>query len=115
MVGWRGLGQAGLGHAHLVEYACEIASDSFRNGGWSVWCTQCTRRHFAPCTFHLAPPAGFLSENASFVEAVEGAGATFVGPPTYAVEKMGDKVESKKFAAAAQARTCPLAWMGQRR
>ncbi|KAL4856779.1 Propionyl-CoA carboxylase alpha chain [Chlorella vulgaris] len=40
------------------------------------------------------PGYGFLSENASFVEAVEGAGATFVGPPTYAVEKMGDKVNT---------------------
>ena len=36
------------------------------------------------------------------MEAVEGAGAAFVGPPMYAVEKMGDKVESKKFAAAAK-------------
>lgn len=36
------------------------------------------------------------------MEAVEAAGATFVGPPTHAVEKMGDKVESKKIAAAAK-------------
>ncbi len=35
------------------------------------------------------------------MEAVEEAGATFVGPPTFAVEKMGDKVESKRFASAA--------------
>lgn len=48
------------------------------------------------------PGYGFLSENAAFVEAVEEAGAAFVGPPMYAVEKMGDKVESKKFAAAAK-------------
>lgn len=38
------------------------------------------------------------------MEAVEEAGATFVGPPTFAVEKMGDKVASKKFAAAATVR-----------
>lgn len=35
------------------------------------------------------------------MEAVEAAGATFVGPPPFAVDKMGDKVASKKFAAAA--------------
>jgi hypothetical protein len=57
-----------------------------------------------PLSLLLTLPAGFLSENAAFVQAVEAAGATFVGPPTYAVEKMGDKVESKKFAKAAGVR-----------
>ncbi|EFN58393.1 hypothetical protein CHLNCDRAFT_55993 [Chlorella variabilis] len=57
------------------------------------------------------PGYGFLSENSHFVEAVEAAGATFVGPPTHAVEKMGDKVESKKIAAAAKVNTIP-GWAG---
>jgi propionyl-CoA carboxylase alpha chain len=57
------------------------------------------------------PSAGFLSENAAFVKAVEEAGATFIGPPVFAVEKMGDKVESKKFAAAAAVNTIP-GWAG---
>ena len=70
------------------------------------------RRHPAPAAHHpFIPPAGFLSENAAFVQAVEAAGATFVGPPTYAVEKMGDKVESKKFAQAAGVRKgCRCRW-----
>lgn len=70
----------------------------------------CTGALRAPASRHCplpppaAAPAGFLSENSSFVDAVEGAGATFVGPPTFAVEKMGDKVASKQFAAAATVR-----------
>lgn len=42
---------------------------------------------------------------------MEDAGAAFVGPPVFAVEKMGDKVESKKFAAAAAVNTIP-GWAG---
>ncbi|KAL4458176.1 hypothetical protein ABPG75_013041 [Micractinium tetrahymenae] len=57
------------------------------------------------------PGYGFLSENPVFAKAVEAAGATWVGPPTFAIEKMGDKVESKKFAAAATVNTIP-GWAG---
>lgn len=64
-----------------------------------------------PPPLHPCAP-GFLSENAAFVEAVEEAGATFVGPPTFAVQKMGDKVASKKFAAAATVRG-GQAWDGR--
>lgn len=64
----------------------------------------CRHGHPAHRNHSAAAAPGFLSENAAFVEAVEEAGATFVGPPTFAVEKMGDKVASKKFAAAATVR-----------
>ena len=50
---------------------------------------------------------GFLSENASFAEACEKAGVTFVGPPSSAMESMGDKIESKKVAANAGVNTIP--------
>ncbi|KDD73232.1 L chain of carbamoyl-phosphate synthase, partial [Helicosporidium sp. ATCC 50920] len=57
------------------------------------------------------PGYGFLSENAAFAGAVEEMGATFVGPPRHAVEAMGDKVESKRFAAQAGVNTIP-GWVG---
>eukprot|EP00752_Nemacystus_decipiens_P004887 g4447.t1 len=53
------------------------------------------------------PGYGFLSENASFAEACERAGVKFVGPPSDAIEKMGDKIASKKIAAKAGVHTIP--------
>ena len=47
------------------------------------------------------PGYGFLSENPKFAEALEKAGVAFIGPPVKAIEAMGDKITSKKLAAAA--------------
>jgi propionyl-CoA carboxylase alpha chain len=47
------------------------------------------------------PGYGFLSENAEFAAAVQGAGLIWVGPPVDAVRAMGSKIESKKVMAAA--------------
>ncbi len=44
----------------------------------------------------IHPGYGFLSENADFARAVEAAGILFVGPPTGAIEVMGDKARSKR-------------------
>ncbi|SEQ54471.1 biotin carboxyl carrier protein /biotin carboxylase [Devosia sp. YR412] len=53
------------------------------------------------------PGYGFLSENSKFAEALEAAGIIFVGPPVKAIEAMGDKITSKKLAAAAGVSTVP--------
>ena len=53
------------------------------------------------------PGFGFLSENAAFVEALDAAGIAFIGPPTEAIAAMGDKIESKRLAAAAEVSTVP--------
>ncbi len=47
------------------------------------------------------PGYGFLSENASFAEAVAAAGLTWIGPPPSAIRSMGSKVESKQVMAEA--------------
>ena len=49
----------------------------------------------------IHPGYGFLSENAGFVEAVQAAGMTFVGPDVHAIKVMGDKIESKALAKSA--------------
>jgi acetyl/propionyl-CoA carboxylase alpha subunit len=49
----------------------------------------------------IHPGYGFLAENASFAEAVEAAGLTWVGPPPQALRLGGDKVAAKRVAREA--------------
>ena len=53
------------------------------------------------------PGYGFLSENMNFAAALEAAGVVFIGPPSLAIEAMGDKITSKKLAMAAGVSTVP--------
>jgi propionyl-CoA carboxylase alpha chain len=53
------------------------------------------------------PGYGFLSERAAFAEALAKAGIVFIGPNPKAIGAMGDKIESKKAAAAANVSTVP--------
>ena len=53
------------------------------------------------------PGFGFLSEKASFARQCAEAGLIFIGPNPHAIDAMGDKIESKKFANAAKVSTVP--------
>ncbi|MEM1377213.1 MAG: acetyl/propionyl/methylcrotonyl-CoA carboxylase subunit alpha [Pseudomonadota bacterium] len=53
------------------------------------------------------PGYGFLSERASFCEALEAEGIIFIGPKPKAINAMGDKITSKKIAAEAGVSTVP--------
>src|SRR5271155_3817675 len=53
------------------------------------------------------PGYGFLSERAAFAEALAKAGIVFIGPNPKAIGAMGDKIESKRAAAAANVATVP--------
>ena len=53
------------------------------------------------------PGYGFLSERAAFAEALATAGIVFIGPNPKAIGAMGDKIESKRAAAAAKVATVP--------
>ncbi|WP_417688820.1 acetyl-CoA carboxylase biotin carboxylase subunit [Roseibium sp.] len=53
------------------------------------------------------PGYGFLSERASFPEMLAKEGIVFIGPNPRAIEAMGDKIESKKFANDAKVSTVP--------
>lgn len=44
----------------------------------------------------IHPGYGLLSENANFVELVQKAGITFIGPDASTIQKMGDKIESRQ-------------------
>lgn len=47
------------------------------------------------------PGYGFFSENTDFARAITAMGVTFIGPPTGAIEVMGDKISSRVAAAEA--------------
>ncbi len=53
------------------------------------------------------PGYGFLSENASFAQAVMDAGLTWIGPPPAAIDSLGDKVKARHIAQAADAPLVP--------
>src|SRR5580692_12636260 len=53
------------------------------------------------------PGYGFLSERAAFATTLAEAGIAFIGPTPEAIAAMGDKIESKKLAAAAGVSTVP--------
>ncbi len=55
----------------------------------------------------IHPGYGFLSENAAFAEALKANDLVFIGPNVEAIRAMGDKIESKKAAAAARVSTVP--------
>ena len=55
----------------------------------------------------IHPGFGFLSENAGFAKRCAEEKIVFIGPNPHAIEAMGDKIESKKFAARANVSVVP--------
>ena len=53
------------------------------------------------------PGFGFLSEKAEFAQRCKDEGIVFIGPNAAAISAMGEKIESKKFAAAANVSCVP--------
>lgn len=53
------------------------------------------------------PGYGFLSENKEFARRLAAENVMFIGPDTHAIQAMGDKIESKLIAKAANVNTIP--------
>ena len=96
---------AGTPHVRLADEAYHIggaaSADSYLRGDKII---EVAKQSGAEA---IHPGFGFLSENSDFVAAVEAAGLVFIGPDSHAIEVMGDKIESKKWAVKAGVSTVP--------
>ncbi len=85
---------ADLRHVALADQSICIgpasSSASYLNGAEIVLAAQLTGAGA------IHPGYGFLSENADFAASVEAAGLTFIGPPSAAIRRMGDKIAAKR-------------------
>ncbi len=92
-------------HARMADEAVPIgpapAAESYLNVEALI---DAARRTGAQA---VHPGYGFLSENAAFVEALEGAGIVFVGPPAAAIAAMGDKIAARRIAVEAGVTVIP--------
>ncbi|RMH46661.1 MAG: acetyl/propionyl/methylcrotonyl-CoA carboxylase subunit alpha [Alphaproteobacteria bacterium] len=90
---------AGARHVAMADEAVRIGpppvAESYLRGAAIV---QAARDTGADA---IHPGYGFLSENPDFVELVEAAGLTFVGPPAAAIRAMGLKDAAKRAMEAA--------------
>ena len=55
----------------------------------------------------IHPGYGFLSENAHFAEVCRACKIAFIGPPTHAIETLGNKIKAKELAKASGVATVP--------
>ena len=92
-------------HVRLADEAVHIGPSSARESYLSInKIVQACRETGAEA---VHPGYGFLSENPDFAAVLEREGIAFVGPPSAAIEAMGDKITSKRIAAEAGVSTVP--------
>jgi propionyl-CoA carboxylase alpha chain len=92
-------------HVKMADKAVHIGGSAARDSYLSIDRIVAACKQTGAEAVH--PGYGFLSENADFAAALEKNSIIFVGPPVNAVEAMGDKITSKKLAAAAGVSTVP--------
>jgi acetyl-CoA carboxylase, biotin carboxylase subunit len=90
-------------HVKLADQAICVGagtnSDSYLNLANVLMATQISGAEA------VHPGYGYFSERANFAIALESLGVKFIGPPTGAIEAMGDKASAKKAAIEAN---CPV-------
>jgi propionyl-CoA carboxylase alpha chain len=92
-------------HVRLADEAVHIGGSAARDSYLSIEKIVAACKATGAEAVH--PGYGFLSENPLFAAALEAENIIFVGPPVKAIEAMGDKITSKKLAAAAGVSTVP--------
>ncbi|MEP7326217.1 MAG: acetyl-CoA carboxylase biotin carboxylase subunit [Gemmatimonadota bacterium] len=81
-------------HVQAADFAVPLGppppGESYLRGDLLIEAARQTGAHA------IHPGYGFLSERASFAQAVVDAGLIFVGPPASAIQAMGDKTEARR-------------------
>ncbi len=90
---------AGAPHVLAADVAVRIGPAAAAQSYLSVPAILAAARATGAQAVH--PGYGFLSENTAFAAACEEAGIVFVGPPSSAIEAMGDKIRAKQTVAKA--------------
>jgi acetyl-CoA/propionyl-CoA carboxylase, biotin carboxylase, biotin carboxyl carrier protein len=90
---------AGAPHVAAADVAVRIGPAAAARSYLSIPAIIAAARATGAQAIH--PGYGFLSENTAFAAACEEAGIVFVGPPSPAIEAMGDKIRAKQTVAKA--------------
>ncbi len=86
-------------HVRLADEAYLLGGESAASNYLNIPAIVETAQNAGADAIH--PGYGFLSERADFVDALNAANITFIGPPPSAIRVLGDKVASKEAARKA--------------
>ncbi|MEJ8279579.1 acetyl/propionyl/methylcrotonyl-CoA carboxylase subunit alpha [Pseudonocardia spirodelae] len=90
---------SGAPHVRAADEAVRIGPAAATESYLSIDAVIAAARATGAQAIH--PGYGFLSENTAFAAACEQAGIAFVGPPSSAIDAMGDKIRAKQTVAKA--------------
>jgi acetyl-CoA/propionyl-CoA carboxylase biotin carboxyl carrier protein len=88
---------AGARHVGMADAAVRIGPAAAQQSYLSIPALIAAAKETNAAAIH--PGYGFLSENAEFARACAEADVVFVGPPTEAIDIMGDKIRAKEHVA----------------
>lgn len=89
---------AGARHVAEADVAVGIGPAAARQSYLNIDAVVAAAQRTGAQAVH--PGYGFLSENAQFAAALQGAGIVFIGPPAAAIQTMGDKIAAKAAVSA---------------
>ncbi len=88
---------AGAAHVRLADHAVRLGPPSPLESYLRIDAVIEAAKATGAEAIH--PGYGFLAERAAFARAAEEAGVVFVGPPSQAIEQLGDKLHARRLAA----------------